>query len=246
MDTMEDLLRQLLAKGNPNSSNPTSPNASTIVVEPLKGFVRETKQTDEKEKVDVDSNPKVDRGSGGYHAMPPPNWYSPDPPIPHPHINYHGPPPILDASNFANWQRDMHTHINSSSTELWRVIEEGFICLNPKNPTRREVVDKQLNATALHMIHMAVSAKDKAHISHFSSAKEVWDHLTHLFIGCESIQSSKFDEVNTEAKGFAMLEEENAEDLYCRLTALGVLMRDLGASYADGKWVKRKFINLEE
>ena len=105
------------------------------------------------------------------------------------------------------------------------------------------MVDKQLNATALHMIHMAVSAKYKAHISHFSIAKEAWDHLTHLFIGCESIQSSKFDEVNTKAEGFAMLEEENAEDLYRRLTALGVRMRDLGASYADDKWVKRKFVN---
>jgi hypothetical protein len=29
-----------------------------------------------------------------------PHWYSPDPPVPHPHINHRGDPPKLDALNF--------------------------------------------------------------------------------------------------------------------------------------------------
>jgi hypothetical protein len=78
------------------------------------------------------------------------------------------------------------------SIELWRIIEQGF------NPTSKdlnnllpwETIDKQLNASALHLIHMSLSEKDKAFVRSISSAKEAWDVLTNLFIGNESIQES--------------------------------------------------------
>jgi hypothetical protein len=81
-----------------------------------------------------------------------PHWYSPDLPIPHPHINNRGDPPKLDALNFGQWQYQMISHMRSSCIELWRIVEEGFKAVDPNNLTRREVVDSQLNATALHMI----------------------------------------------------------------------------------------------
>ena len=94
-------------------------------------------------------------------------------------------------------------------------------------------MDDQLNATALHMIHLAVSPKYRAHIRTLKTAKEAWDRLDELFLGNESIQSSKFDEVNTMADGFVMNEGESAEDMHQRLTALAVQLRDLGATFAD-------------
>jgi hypothetical protein len=73
-----------------------------------------------------------------------------------------GPLPPLDSSSFANWQDNMHSHINFVSIELWRIIEQGF------HPTSKdlnnlqpwELIDKQLNASALHLIHMSLSEKD--------------------------------------------------------------------------------------
>jgi hypothetical protein len=44
--------------------------------------------------------------------------------------------------------------------------------VDPNNLTRREVVDSQLNATALHMIQIAIGSKDLPHIQHFSTTKE--------------------------------------------------------------------------
>jgi hypothetical protein len=38
------------------------------------------------------------------------------------HLASCGPPPPLDASSFANWQDNMHSHINFISIELWRII----------------------------------------------------------------------------------------------------------------------------
>jgi hypothetical protein len=39
--------------------------------------------------------------------------------------------------------------------------------------------------------------------------------------------------------------ERHPEDMYHRLAALALTMRDLGASHADDKWVKRNFYNSE-
>jgi hypothetical protein len=105
------------------------------------------------------------------------------------------------------------------------------------------VVDDQLNATTLHMIHTAVSPKDRAHIRTLKTGKEACDKLDKLFLVNESIQSSRFDEINNLANNFVMVEGESAEEMYWCLTALDVQMRDLWAMFVDGKWIKRKFYN---
>ncbi|KAK1616573.1 hypothetical protein QYE76_022090 [Lolium multiflorum] len=187
--------------------------------------------------------PPVAGQLGGYHAVPPPSDYTINVPIPMPHILSHGSPPLLESNSFENWQFLMRSHVRSASTELWRIIEEGYSPRDPKNLTRREVVDDQLNATAINMIHMAVTPKDRAHIFSLKTAKEAWNELDKLFLGNESIQNSRFDEVNNMADNFVMIEGESPEEMYRRLIALAVQMQDLGATFVDDHWIKRKFYN---
>ncbi|KAK1610929.1 hypothetical protein QYE76_034602 [Lolium multiflorum] len=130
-----------------------------------------------------------------------------------------------------------------ASTKLWRIIEEGYSPRDPKSLTRRDVVDDQLNATAINMIHMAITHKDRTHIRSLKTAKEAWDKLEKLFLGNASIQSSRFDEVNNMADNFVMVEGETPEEMYRRLIALAVQMQDLGATFVDDHWIKRKFYN---
>jgi hypothetical protein len=137
----------------------------------------------------------------------------------------------------------MRSHINFVSIELWRIIEQGF------NPTSKdlnnlvpwETIEKQLNASALHLIHMSLSEKDKAFVRSISTAKEAWDVLTNLFIRNESIQESKFDEASNEADNFAMLDGETPKELHRHLSTLQVKLIDLGSTQCDGRWMKMKF-----
>jgi hypothetical protein len=73
--------------------------------------------------------------------------------------------------------------MHSSCIELWRIVEEGFKAVDPNNLIRREVVDSQLNATALHIIQIVLGSKDLPHIQHFSTAKEAWQWLSDVFVG---------------------------------------------------------------
>src|SRR3954465_9118629 len=104
-----------------------------------------------------------------------------------------GDPSKLSASTFTQWQFLMKSHVCSSSIELWKIIENGLHVGNPNNLTIREIVDSQLNATALHMIQLGVGDKDMPHIQHLSTAKEAWDALTELFIGNESMRRNRYD-----------------------------------------------------
>ncbi|KAK1594293.1 hypothetical protein QYE76_027254 [Lolium multiflorum] len=109
------------------------------------------------------------------------------------------------------------------------------------NLTRREVVDHQLNAIAIDMIHLAITPKDRAHIHSLKTAKEAWDELDKLFLGNGSIQGSHFSEAMT--NDFVMIEGESSEEMYRRLIALAMQMQDLGATFVDDLWIEKKFYN---
>jgi hypothetical protein len=208
----------------------TSGMSSTTPPTPVETLDKDKPSLDEDDpdKVGDESNenpPKKEDTSRGHSLeIPHPTSYVSGRHLQMPHLASCGPPPPLDASSFANWQDNMRSHINFVSIELWRIIEQGY------HPTSKvlsnllpwEQIDKQLNASALHLIHMSLTEKDKAFVRNITSAKEAWDALTNLFIGNESIQESKFDEASNEADNFAMFDGESLEELHRRLSALQV------------------------
>ena len=259
IDNRFEEIKQLILALQPTTTTSTSPSPANTTSKALEGFVAASKEPqgtegagdgkneEEKEEMDGQSthNPKPKptkgNGSGMYSGVPPPPEY-PGPPLPQPHYSNVGNPPMLDASSFANWQFLMRSHLSSANTELWRIVEEGYYPIDPSNVTRREYADRQHNATALHMIQRSLTPKDLSHIRQFNIAKEAWDYLTALFIGNESIQASKFEEVSNECDSFVMNDDETPEEMYRRLKALSVAMLDLGATHTDDMWVKRKLI----
>ena len=90
MKEMHDMMAQLLANKS-LASPPLEVNASAS----------KEKEGEETKDGSKDSPPKIDGGKAEYNAVP--LIYSPDPPIPHPHINNRGESPKLIPSHFSNW-----------------------------------------------------------------------------------------------------------------------------------------------
>ena len=63
-------------------------------------------------------------GTGTYASVPPPMAYGG--PVLAPRLNPVGPPPKLVKGDFANWVFSIKSHLNHSSTNLWRIIEQGY------------------------------------------------------------------------------------------------------------------------
>jgi hypothetical protein len=53
------------------------------------------------------------------------------------------------------------------------------------------VVENQINAFALFIIQKFLTLEKMVHIRPLATAKEAWNHLTNVFIGNASIQSSR-------------------------------------------------------
>jgi hypothetical protein len=170
----------------------TSGMTSTTPPTPVDTLNKGPLSEDDPEKVvdvegDEDTTKKCVTPKGHSTEIPPPTSYVSGRHLQMPHLASCGPPPLLDASSFANWQDNMRSHINFVSIEIWRIIEQGFHPsskdLNNLQPW--ELIDKQINTSALHLIHMSLSEKDKAFVRSITST---CDALTNLFIRNKSIQ----------------------------------------------------------
>jgi hypothetical protein len=136
----------------------------------------------------------------------------------------------------------MKYYLNSSSIELWRIVMEGYMANNPNNLTHREVVDCQLNPTALYMMQQAIGEDDRPYIENATTTKTAWDTLSKVFLGSTSMRH-KFTEVSNQTEGFYVEDGEDHRVMYRHLKTLAISFRDLGATYIDDNWIKRKYIN---
>ncbi|KAM0916349.1 hypothetical protein ACQ4PT_010232 [Festuca glaucescens] len=240
-------LREMMMSFMQANKPPIPPTITTEVGAPVvqKTSLGAPSEAETKDKEgSVETLPKIDPNAPRvYSEVAPPPVYSPDPPIPHPRINQRGDPPMFTPNAFSLWQTKMKSYLNSSSIELWRIVMEGYMANNPNNLTRREVVDCQLNATALYMIQQAVGENDRPYIEKATTAKTAWDILSEVFLGSSSMRQNKFEEVSNQAEGFYMEDGENHRVMYRRLKALAITFRDLGATHVDDNWIKRKYIN---
>jgi hypothetical protein len=237
-------LREMMMSFMQANKPPIPPTTTTEFVTPVvdKTSLGASTEAETKDgEGSSESLPKLDPNATGlYSTVSPPLVYSPDPPIPHPRINPRGDPPSLNPNAFSLWQTKMKSYLNSSSIELWRIVVEGYKPHNPNGLSRREVVDCQLNATALYMIQQAVSEDDRPYIEKATTAKDAWDILAEVFLGSSSMRQNKFQEVSNKAEGFYMEDGEHHRDMYRRLKAFAISFRDLGATYVDDDWIKRK------
>ena len=149
---MEEMRQMRVDFDNLRNQVPIAPNANSQLANTALGgnSTNGTTSTSEEGK-GASQDPKVDAGRE-HTNWPPPQHYSTPTHIPMPHINSLGPPPMIDASIFSNWQFLMKSHLSSSCTQLWRVIMSGFKPVDPTNLSAKEEIDNQLNATTLNII----------------------------------------------------------------------------------------------
>ncbi|KAI5014829.1 hypothetical protein ZWY2020_056219 [Hordeum vulgare] len=184
------------------------------------------------------SSPLENDGTGTYASVPPPMVYGGHVPIPH--LNPVGPPPVK--GDFANWVFSIKSHLNHISTNLWRIIEQGYYPHDPSNLTPREEADNQYNHSALFILQSVVPPEDLPHLCPITLAKDCWEHIMVFYKGSSSIQRSNYEMVLDKADEFVMKEDEDPRDLYRRVTAIAVALKDQGSKDVDDTWIKHKFL----
>ena len=145
MKQMREMIAQLMKAQKdgvplPSHEEPTSPNAAAANV------AAEAEAKVAEDGVGKEQTSESTKKGDNHKIYNESQWFSPDPPVPHPHITHRGDPPRLSDHSFAQWQYLMKSHVQSSCIDLWTIIMNGLHVADPSNLTRREVVDSQLDA----------------------------------------------------------------------------------------------------
>ena len=57
------------------------------------------------------------------------------------------------------------------------------------------------------------------------------------------MKRNRFDALSNDAEGFYMLDSETHEEMYGRLKILANAFYNVGTTYVDDAWIKRKYVN---
>ena len=98
-----------------------------------------------------------------------------------------------DLDDFANWVFSIKSHLNHGSTNLWRIIDQGYYLHDQSNLTPREEADNQYNHSSLFIFQSVVLPEDLPHLRPFTLAKDCWEHIMVLYKGSSSIQRSNYE-----------------------------------------------------
>ena len=148
-------------------------------------------------------------------------WLYARPQVEKPRYNPQGKPPLLTATaDFALWKVAMQDHLRHGNDEMLEIIEYGYHVVDPKNPTPREIYDKNLNDTAIMCIRRGMDEKQRRPFIHITSAKELWESVIRSKTGTSTLRSAQYEIAKGQLQNFCMEKGETPNQLHERLMTL--------------------------
>ncbi|KAK2370012.1 gag-protease polyprotein [Trifolium repens] len=148
--------------------------------------------------------------------------------------------PIFNGDHFDYWKSSMRIHINSFDGEVWNAIENGLFV--PTNTDPNDIVTnkpmaqwtdddkKKVNydAKAQNILISSLGIEQFYHVSHCSTAKEMWDTLVTHFEGTNDVKISKINTLTQEFELFHMQDGETIADMQQRFVKITNKLHGLG------------------
>jgi len=100
------------------------------------------------------------------------------------------------------------------------ILEYGYHVVDPKNPTPREIYDKNLNDTATMCIRRGMVEKQRRPFIHITSAKELWESIIRSRTGTSTLRSAQYEIAKGQLQNFCMEKGETPNQLLERLMTL--------------------------
>ncbi|WCJ38004.1 hypothetical protein M5689_019089 [Euphorbia peplus] len=141
-------------------------------------------------------------------------------------------PPLFNGNNYSYWKKRMMYFIQAQNMSAWYVITDG-----DSIPTRmeqglgnvvipqREYTDDilkklQTNASAINMLHCALTATEYNKVSSCETAQDIWNKLEVTYEGTGKVKQSKVNQLMREYELFEMLDKESISDMNSRFTKI--------------------------
>ncbi|KAK2435416.1 gag-protease polyprotein [Trifolium repens] len=148
--------------------------------------------------------------------------------------------PIFNGDHFDYWKSSMRIHINSFDGEVWNAIENGpfvptitdlnGVVTNKPMAQWTDDEKKKVNydAKAQNILISSLGIEQFYHVSHCSTAKEMWDTLVTHFEGTNEVKISKINNLTQEFELFHMQDGETIADMQQRFVKITNKLHGLG------------------
>ncbi|KAK2374793.1 gag-protease polyprotein [Trifolium repens] len=148
--------------------------------------------------------------------------------------------PIFNGDHFDYWKSSMRIHINSFDGEVWNAIENGPFVPTITDPhgivdnkpmaqwTDDEKKKVNYDAKAQNILISSLGIEQFYHVSHCSTAKEMWDTLVTHFEGTNEVKISKINTLTQEFELFHMQDGETIADMQQRFVKITNKLHGLG------------------
>ncbi|KAK2364610.1 cysteine-rich RECEPTOR kinase [Trifolium repens] len=148
--------------------------------------------------------------------------------------------PIFNGDHFDYWKSSMRIHINSFDGEVWNAIENGPFVPTITDPhgivenkpmaqwTDDEKKKVNYDAKAQNILISSLGIEQFYHVSHCSTAKEMWDTLVTHLEGTNEVKISKINTLTQEFELFHMQDGETIADMQQRFVKITNKLHGLG------------------
>jgi hypothetical protein len=129
-----------------------------------------------------------------------------------------GKPPVFDGNNYDYWKKRMEVHFKVLGRDLWRIVMEGYVILDPKKKTEDEDKNEKLNDRALvSVLYNALALSEFNRVKGLEKANEIWEKLMEIYEGTSTVKETKLYVYKGKFNEFTMRKDEDVSTMFNRL-----------------------------
>jgi hypothetical protein len=111
----------------------------------------------------------------------------------------------------------MEVHFKALGRDLWRIVMEGYVILDPKNKSNDDYKNEKLNDRALSVLYNALALSEFNRVKGLEKANEIWENLMEIYEGTSTIKEVKLYVYKGKFNEFTMKKDEDVSTMFNRL-----------------------------
>src|SRR6185312_5031325 len=102
-----------------------------------------------------------------------------------------GKPPFFDGNNYDYWKTMMSAHLKVMSRKLWRIVNDGYVILDPKSLTPLDEENETLNDQGVNVLFSALDVTEFNRVKSLTNANDIWKKLMEIHESTSSVKEAK-------------------------------------------------------
>jgi hypothetical protein len=152
-----------------------------------------------------------------------------------------GKPPVFGGNNYDYWKKRMETHFKALASNLWRIVMEGYVILDPNNKSSDDDKNEELNDRALSVLCKALALSEFNRVKGHEKANEIWEKLMEIYEGTSTVKEAKLCVYKGKFNEFTLKKDEDVSTMFNRLNDIVNELRCLDFNVTN-KDFSRKFL----